>query len=728
MAQPWKTIARVNTGPLAAGDTVYFQRGDTWRETLNPPNSGNSANRITFTAYGSGNKPVISGANVVSSWSAFGGGTANTYSAPLAVSTTMVTKDSTYIKKGSSITTLALNQYRWEAGVLYINIGANPSGSVIEAGQRNNAVAPTIGRHYITVKDLRLEKTNISNITINQSNFWRIEDCELFFGNSISSAAGGGVNGDRMHDVVITGNHINYSLGDGVMAWRSAHVEVSNNLIENVLDDGGNPGADGIQIGAKADTPNACDGFKILDNYVDRPTNTPEKGCIIQEMGDNGIIAGNTCLRGRFGLSSSGNNNIIENNYVTGFGTAGGIRVSQDTYMYGMKIRYNVVSNSPGFAGITILNDAGGTTARSNFEIYNNVVYNTYYGIVCSQAFSGSIRNNIVWSTSTNVRTRLSAASIIPGETLTISNNILRDATTEAMASIAGTIYYDLPSLAAAGYGNGSTVADPLFVNAASADFHLQAGSPAINAGVSVGLTQDFDGNAVPNGSAPDIGAYEYQAPLLAYEGFNYNPASISGAAGGIGWAGAWTVSGGAGGNATVSGGLNYTGLPGTGNRLQIYDTDGTLQQATRTLSTTFGAVQETYWISFLAKKVNAGREAYINFGGLGFRAYQALDWQVKTPANAYTTLTGAGYAQMHLFLVRVDSGATSDVVRVWVDPVIASGEPSTGSALVTLTDTGMFSFNTVTIKHGPFGTSSQCGEWDEIRLGSTFQSVVTGP
>jgi hypothetical protein len=43
-------------------------------------------------------------------------------------------------------------------------------------------------------------------------------------------------------------------------------------------------------------------------------------------------------------------------------------------------------------------------------------------------------------------------------------------------------------------------------------DYHLKAGSPAINAGVSVGLVSDYSGGTVPKGSAPDIGAYEFGA------------------------------------------------------------------------------------------------------------------------------------------------------------------------------------------------------------------------
>jgi parallel beta-helix repeat protein len=72
---PWKTIAKVNGRTFQPGDSVLFKRGCTWREQLTVPSSGTEGNPITFGAYGTGDKPVISGADIVgsNSWSLYSG-------------------------------------------------------------------------------------------------------------------------------------------------------------------------------------------------------------------------------------------------------------------------------------------------------------------------------------------------------------------------------------------------------------------------------------------------------------------------------------------------------------------------------------------------------------------------------------------------------------------------------------------------------------------------------
>ncbi len=58
--------------------------------------------------------------------------------------------------------------------------------------------------------------------------------------------------------------------------------------------------------------------------------------------------------------------------------------------------------------------------------------------------------------------------------------------------------------------GNGEMVADPKLVDWKNNNFHLQEGSPAIDAGQHLGYKQDFDKKPVPTGKKPDIGAFEF--------------------------------------------------------------------------------------------------------------------------------------------------------------------------------------------------------------------------
>jgi len=61
-------------------------------------------------------------------------------------------------------------------------------------------------------------------------------------------------------------------------------------------------------------------------------------------------------------------------------------------------------------------------------------------------------------------------------------------------------------------WGEGNINADPRFVDLAQGDVHLQAGSPAIDAGSTAEAPEtDRDGHPRPTGPAADMGAYEYQ-------------------------------------------------------------------------------------------------------------------------------------------------------------------------------------------------------------------------
>ncbi|MCX6751048.1 MAG: hypothetical protein NTZ83_06325 [Candidatus Pacearchaeota archaeon] len=67
-AQAWKTIAQVNSFIFSPGDSICFLRGNEWRELLRISQSGTDLKRITVTAYGTGAKPIINGADIITGW------------------------------------------------------------------------------------------------------------------------------------------------------------------------------------------------------------------------------------------------------------------------------------------------------------------------------------------------------------------------------------------------------------------------------------------------------------------------------------------------------------------------------------------------------------------------------------------------------------------------------------------------------------------------------------
>lgn len=172
----------------------------------------------------------------------------------------------------------------------------------------------------------------------------------------------------------------------------------------------------------------------------------------------------------------------------------------EEIYIY-YNLMYNLGLSSGAYTGKALFFNAEGAYTSTWDDIYflNNVVYNpTLTGTtIMDSEDSGNTFTNIVFRN-----------NICQG----FYNAVKWDHGTVDGLSIENNLTYLVTNLHALTGVSNSTVqnnilaTDPLFVS--STDFHLQSTSPAINAGIDVGLLSDYLGNPIIG--LPDIGAYEW--------------------------------------------------------------------------------------------------------------------------------------------------------------------------------------------------------------------------
>lgn len=150
----WKTIAKVNDFWFYPGDFILFKSGETWREQLTVPSSGEPGNPITFGAYRTGNRPIISAANLITGWTLDSG---NVWRATLTTQPYVVVFDGTAgTHKTSEANLNTANQWFWASNVLYVYSTTDPDTAYtspgIEAGIRNRGLIAN--EDYLTIDGL----------------------------------------------------------------------------------------------------------------------------------------------------------------------------------------------------------------------------------------------------------------------------------------------------------------------------------------------------------------------------------------------------------------------------------------------------------------------------------------------------------------------------------------------------------------------------------------------
>ena len=153
-------------------------------------------------------------------------------------------------------------------------------------------------------------------------------------------------------------------------------------------------------------------------------------------------------------------------------------------------------------------------------RIYNNVIVRVGKGEASGSSAGAGIR--LLEGDSANRTVHIVNNTIVspngPGvvtvplsSTSRVQNNVVVNPT--------GGKYFDVSGATVANNLTKATAAEAGFAGASSDNYALGAGSPAMDAGVdlrSLGVTADYRGTARPQGSAFDIGAYEYGSTATA--------------------------------------------------------------------------------------------------------------------------------------------------------------------------------------------------------------------
>ncbi len=463
-ASAWRSIGRVNAAAFSPGDFIKFNRGDVWYESLLIARGGTPDRWITYTSYGSGPNPLINGSALLTAWRSRGGNVWAAYHGT-TLHEYQIFFDNQRRDRAPAIAALNARECWIQSGdSIYVYSPVNPASAWthpgVEAGRLYYCIAQAAYIGYVYIDSIDCTKAN--NYGINATNY----------------GPGGGN---------ITVRYLTTSLcGDGILAhtpnFTAIGVHFHGNGYRNVADHG-------IYLSGSE-----CDNFLIKDCIADSNAG----GGIHAYLCGGGTIQGNLCY---------GNGNA-----TLGYGAPDGwgIIIYDIAPNKTVRCSYNVAFENV-MEGITVQYcKAGDSVFVDNNTVSSSGMPNYQGGIHVGSNDANSriyVRNNLSFR---NIQCAFSSSGI---QSCNVVDHNCWYQPSGYVVNVAGTNYTNADWAAyqrASGFDANSVHADPLV--AGPYDFALQAGSPCIDRGIALGFTVDKVGTSVPQGPAPDIGAFEYRA------------------------------------------------------------------------------------------------------------------------------------------------------------------------------------------------------------------------
>jgi hypothetical protein len=448
---PFKSI-NTALGKVLSGDTVMVRAG-TYYEQISFTKSGMLDKNITLKAY-PGERPIIDGSQInVTGWMA------------------LVTM--------SNIRFVSIEGFDI-CNFYSSTFNTDPQGIAINGNS-----------HHIAIKNC-----NIYNIKSSASlNDWRSAHAILVIGNGTSAITDLTITGCTVHDTQ-TGTSENVTLAGNIDGFVFDHNKVYNTENIGIIVAGG----DNLNAGGNVATNYARNGV-ISDNefYNNTMTRTPD----VWGPDRYGAISIYVC---------GGAGTIIERNKV--HDSDRGIGLVSESNIYATRttiVRNNFVYNcyrTGIYMGDYLNYTSGGT---KDCYVVNNTLYQNNRVIGAFGEIEGEIRltencennvitNNIVYARPVDVFVHKYTST---GSNNVINNNLYYTTGTPQWIwnSVNGNVSADFSAWKTASSSDAGSIygADPLLVNTALPDLHIQPSSPAKNTGVVISAeiqgSTDIDGN-----------------------------------------------------------------------------------------------------------------------------------------------------------------------------------------------------------------------------------------
>ena len=503
LADPYKSTSSITP---SAGDTIAIAKGTVLREQI--ATAAIAANNLTITSYGTGDAPIISGAEIVSSWSATAvpGIFSTTLGSNLGGNVSENGLPMTCVFFNTNIATTApsipTGGFSFDTAnyIVYIRpTGGLPTNNTYEVSQRLYGIYSTASYSGLTVTGLSFRNQSRNSIYLINRSTTNINNNQFCI---VGGYRSGGVSVGNAVELSYSCNSskINYNTFEDIFDVAATYQIYNNSVSISDCEIIGNSikrtGFYGIEISiVGAVTNSSLVNIKVTNNTVElagyawRPTDVTGRGIHVDAAQatstiSNVLVSENTLKNCRWGLSentrgSTSSGVVFSRNVVTTDRTPANGR--------GIFITGPVLFTSNIVDGYTYGIYPYGTSGTPVMKCHYNVCVNCVNGVL-QDGTTGTIelRNNFFWHTGQWVSN--------------FQNGMTRDFEYNSVRAASGSV--------TTGMTLSGTNLRPTTYQLASPSYYPISGSSLINAGTFTEYTCDFF--KVARRNPPTMGAYEY--------------------------------------------------------------------------------------------------------------------------------------------------------------------------------------------------------------------------